>query len=183
MKRLLFILVILAILAVAPAAATINISVKERSQSHITWEWDPGLTITNASIDGYWIRLFDPLSTEFTLSDLPSNETHTFNLYTATDTGTNTTKTLRDTSSYGTFMDVVNDWIYLIIIILLIWAGRALSKWFYWIASFVSLYALATFISKSESIITDVWHLPFLIYGALFIIPLLMFFFTPRRMR
>ena len=182
MKRILFILAIAAILMmIAPASAVIDIRVKERTSSFITWEWDSGLSLKNASIDGYIIKLFDPLSTEFTLSDLPANESHTFALYTETDSGVKTSRTLKDTSNYSSVMDVINTWIYLLFIIALIWAGVKLSKWFFWLASFISLYALAKFILESESIMTDILHLPFFVYGAMFIIPILMFFFSKGR--
>lgn len=95
MKKFILILICIAIL-VLPCNAILNVSVESISQTGISWNWSKDYTLTNLSVDGYQVVLFDKSANRFDLSDLNAGEKHSIKIYTFTDSGNNTTTTLPD---------------------------------------------------------------------------------------
>jgi len=177
MYKILIILIAAFLLAV-PVSASINVSVQSVGMTYITWAWPSGLSISNESLDGIIIYNFDPNAITFDLSALPANETHTFCIYTATESGCNTTATLLDTTVYQQITALVVQWWYLVLITAFIIIGmqRKLG-WFLLIASIVSLYALVMYITAVPVQTTDINHLPFYMYLFFFLFPYVLIYF------
>jgi hypothetical protein len=177
MKKEFLILIALIILTIVPVQAAIVIDGSNVTSSSIMWQWPSGLTLVNVSIDGMYVCNFNPTSDNFVLSGLGANEPHTITLITATDTGSNTTSTLTNanTEQSTDFMTLLNDWWYLILIVVLCLVGmkRGLGI-FLIVASGVSLYALVAFLAENPMTGSSnpLIEIPFLIYVTFFIIPL-----------
>lgn len=185
MKKFALIALVMSMFFISAVSATIPIAVQNSSQNYITWSWPPGMDLTNESIDGLTVCGFDQYATSFTLSGLNPNEQHTIVIYNATDSGTNTAMTGSDTSVYAQITGTVNTWVYLILIIVLFVIGASIRKdwgWiFYILGSCVSLYALADWMQKNQIQITDIWHLQFYLYIALFVMGIVLWIFGRRR--
>lgn len=88
MKRYtLILLLILGCAIVSPVSATINITLTNVGYNFLQWSWEPGVNLTNASVDGVYVDEFDPLATTYILSGIGPGELHQLNLYSDTDTG------------------------------------------------------------------------------------------------
>jgi hypothetical protein len=157
---------------VIPASATLSVNASSIGSTFITWSWSNAITATNASLDGWFIPNFDGSAHLFDLSGLPSNETHTFCLYSATDSGCSTASTGADTSIYNQMTALLVQWWYLFVIMACIIVGmiRKLGV-FLIVASMVSLYALVMFIQTNVPGKTLITEVPFLIYAFFFVAP------------
>lgn len=174
MKPNLFLLTVLTIIALIPmAGATITITPNGIGTDYIEWGWSPA-TVTNISIDGLFVCGFDPAASAFTLSSLDPNSTHTIIVYTAGDSGSNTTTT-KPADQGNNLLQHLNTWWYLILIALLCVIGMGVRKLgiFLIVASMVSVYACYAFVTSNDIGNSSPYiQLPFLIYVAFFIIPL-----------
>ena len=94
MKQLTIFLIIGLLLIASPgiASAAINVTAETTASSFIRWTWDPA-TLTGINVDGKLISSFDPAATSYILSNLGPDEMHQITIYTAGDSGTNTTYT------------------------------------------------------------------------------------------
>jgi hypothetical protein len=84
----LILLIILGCAIVSPASAAINITLTNVGYNFLQWSWEPGMNITNASVDGVLIEHFDPMATSYILSGVGPGEIHQLNLYSDADNGT-----------------------------------------------------------------------------------------------
>jgi hypothetical protein len=173
MKTKVILLTILMLMALTPlTSATITITPASVGTTTIEWQWSP-ITVTNISIDGLFVCGFDPAASAFTLSSLDPNSTHTIIVYSAADSGTNTTITKPQNQGWDV-LTLIYIWWYLILIVLLCLVGmRPRLGIFLVVAAAVSLYALYNFITTANiGDSTPYVQIPFLIYVAFFIIPL-----------
>ena len=172
LKSLAFLLLV--ILVISPCSATIPITASPISQTAITWTWGSGLTLNGVFVDGVNISNYNPAASQFTLSNLKPNETHTILITTASDSGTDSATTLQEAGStqWTLILSWLNTWAYLILIAILCVIGmRPKLGVFLIVASVVSLFALIMFI-QSNVPGTDLFvEIPFLIYGAFFLFP------------
>lgn len=93
MMKKLFTILILALILIIPASATINITVSDIGYNFIHWTWSPPVNITNVSVDGVLINDVDPQTGAYILSGIGPGELHQINVYSSTDTGVNLTRT------------------------------------------------------------------------------------------
>jgi len=93
MKKIILVLICIALL-VLPCSAMLNVTVESVSQSGISWNWSKDYTLTNLSIDGYQVILFDKTANRFDLTGLNAGEKHSIKIYTSGDNGNNTATTL-----------------------------------------------------------------------------------------
>ena len=168
-KKYLFLLIAL-IAIVTAASATVNI-VSNVTPTTITWQWVTGLNVSTLSVDGYNVFQFDHNSPTFILSGLDPNTSHTILIYTQSpsDSGTNTATTKPSTSSQEKLYGDIDLWIYVIIVILCFLVGRSIHWIFYFMGSAIALYALYSYIEANPVIVTDIVHIQFWIYIALFL--------------
>lgn len=76
-----------------PASATINITTPDVGATYILWEWNANLTLTDMFIDSQQMCGYETTNNTYLLTDLNPGELHTIVLFTAGDTGTNSTTT------------------------------------------------------------------------------------------
>ena len=159
--------IILALLSLVLQVQAFNLSVTNYSDSYIKWEWDSNNSISNVtgiSLDGIQISNVDPKSMSYIANGLGSNEIHALTVY-ITEDNTTTSKTTTMTTAYGD-----NTWGYLLLVLLLFLLGKFLHWSMYFFGSGVSLYGLVTWIRDNPIQNMDIWHLPLLIFGFLFVL-------------
>lgn len=121
MKQLSFILIIGLLLIAGPgiASAAINVTADTVATNYIRWTWAPQ-TLTGINVDGKLISSFDPAASSYILSNIGPEELHSITIYTAGDSGTNTTQSLPEESG-----DVpLGIWIYGIPAVLMLLVAR-----------------------------------------------------------
>ena len=163
-----------------PATAWI-VSVDNTTTTSIVWNVsNKSEAITALYYDGYEISGYDPSANLLVQSGLDPGEYHFMSITTnATTTNATATTNVSAEESYysqsASFWGFFAQWYYLIFIIVLLAVAMAVHWIFYFVAAFVSLYALAKFIIDNPGgITTDIWHIQYFIYGAFFLISLIM---------
>lgn len=78
---------------VGMASAAINVTADTVATNYIRWSWAPQ-TLTGINVDGKLISSYDPAASSYILSNIGPEEMHQITIYTAGDSGTNTTQTL-----------------------------------------------------------------------------------------
>lgn len=91
MKKILFLIGIL--LLISSVSGLMNISVNKTTENSISWNWSPQYKLTDISIDGYKVILFDYNASRFDLTDLNPDEQHSIKIYMGVDNVTNITIT------------------------------------------------------------------------------------------
>jgi hypothetical protein len=173
------ILLALASIPLISAVSGWTITTDSISSTSVAWNVSqkPG-TITALSYDGIQVSGFDPNAAVLVQSGLSGNETHNIAV-TAGGILSNLSATTTESSN-----DVINDlfgrWSYVFVIIIFILAGAVIHWLFYWFGVGVSLYAEAEYIKNNPNIITDIWHVQFYLYLALFILCILLWFLRIR---
>jgi hypothetical protein len=95
MRKILFgIGILLLILLIQPAAATINVNATEIGTTYIQWTWDGGLNVSDILIDGSVICGYETTNASIILAGLNPSELHSITVLTTTDSGSNSTHTL-----------------------------------------------------------------------------------------
>jgi hypothetical protein len=181
MKQLLILLLVFAMLAIPAASATIDVNPVNIGSTNIKWSWDAAAGVTNISVDGYQVCYFDSNSHMFILSGLNPNETHTINVYSATDNGTNTTTTTGETSAGSAVAQFFKDWLIVLLCIGLLLCGFAMHRVFFWPAAFVALYGVYEYIEGSSAISANIVNIRFFICCGLFLLGL--FFWMAKKGR
>lgn len=118
MKSIYLLLLLCIAVLTLPVNAVINVTPIQVNQTAIVWQWDGGLTLTALSIDGYTINNADKVAGEFILSDLPAGEKHTIRVYTAMDSGSNTTTTTPANTNYQDLLNAYGAFIVALVCIL-----------------------------------------------------------------
>jgi len=95
MKKIILVLICIALL-VLPCSAMLNVTVESVSQTGISWNWSKDYALTNLSVDGYQVLLFDKTANRLDLTGLNAGEKHSIKIYTSTDNGNNTATTSPD---------------------------------------------------------------------------------------
>jgi hypothetical protein len=129
---------------VISVSASINVTATSISESAITWVWEQNLSVNNLSVDGYRILLADYNQNSFTLSGLNANEIHTINVYTSTDNGTISTKTV--SAVYDSSLAIIFGYIFFIAAILAILIGTKIPV-FAWIGCGLSIVGIVDMIT------------------------------------
>ena len=135
--------IIAALLFVLPASAQIAVNVQSLGSTYIAWTWPGGITAQNASLDGLTIQNFNGANNLFEVSGLLSNETHTFCVYSSTDSGCSTATTGSDTTTYALWMSVFSTYWLSFCVILMVILGYKLSYLFHVFGAFFALAGLA----------------------------------------
>lgn len=180
---ILYILIAISFAIIGSASAIIEVNVTDRGSSFITWAWDTGASVTDASIDGWFFPGFDPDSGSFTLSGLPSNETHNFCVYSAGDKGCITGTTLQDNSIYAGVAGFVMTWIYILLIAIMFLLAVKIHWLFYWFGSGTALYALYREILSNPPTTSGINSFFFWVYVGLLIMGFLLWMLTRHRRR
>lgn len=162
-----------------PSSSDTNITCDPSFYS-ILWNVSGYMPATAVYFDGDKITNYYDNSNQIVQSNLLPGENHllsvTFNgtVY-SKSCSTKSSNLTRQQENQSDFLGSLNDWIYLIIIIPLMLFGIATKNRFFamvslFLAGFVALFASASFILANKAGILDIWHLPFLIYGILFLL-------------
>jgi hypothetical protein len=163
-SALLFILLIMGCFLVSPVSATINITLTNVGYNFLQWSWDPGMNITNASIDGVMIERFDPSATSYILSGVGPGELHQLNLYTDNGTGS-----LISQTDY-TGQTPVGLWIYAICgVLFLIFARYAGVVFVNFICTIFGLLGVQQLVVLKDIMDPSVWLICLIIYLILII--------------
>lgn len=184
MKFIFFI--ILAFLLINPCFAW-NITVNQTGESFIAWNVsDRPAAITYLAYDGHNLTDYDPYANILIQSGLGSGETHIITATSFNQTVTQSATTNISVKNQFFFTssitwDFFNQWFYLGLIIILFILGAKINWAFYLIGSFISLFALAKWLVSNPDTVTDIWHLQFYIYAALFILGLLLWLLQIRK--
>jgi hypothetical protein len=169
-----FCCVLLLLLAFAmPVSADITVTTASAGSNYIDWTWTGTGAIDPISIivDGnYAITNETYPANEYILSGLEPDSTHFIQVISGSSSGYNKTSTLPDSSVYGQLTANVNTWFYVLLVAVLFIIGRYLHWIFYWFGSCVALYAEALELIQYPDIVTDIWHIQFYIYLALFLL-------------
>jgi hypothetical protein len=173
------ILLILSCLLISPCLAW-NISIDNIRPSSIVWNVSekPG-SITFVSYDGINLSSYDPNASLFVQSDLSSGTYHSIKVIAAGQPAIMTATT--NVSAAEAVNSDVDKWFYLILILLCFFCGFAIHWFLFWIGSFIALYALAEYILKVQQITVNIVNLQFLIYGAMFILGLVLWVFRKKK--
>lgn len=164
-RKLLFTGILLALaMAILLPAQAFNISAENVSETYIKWNWT-ATNITGINIDGKLVSSFDPNGTFIILDNLGSNELHKIVVYGDNESGLPDTGTA---STYTLFEDNTWGWVLLVLIFFAI--GFKLHWVFHFFGSAIALYGLVSWMQEFQIQVYDVWHLPFLIFLALFIL-------------
>jgi hypothetical protein len=130
------------------------------------------------SVDGQIVTNFDPHAYSYTVKGSGPLEYHTIAVYTNQTSATSDATTTADVATM-----LINDvleyiWAIAAICMIVIGLGSRNRIWSMFclllVAPFLSLFGFATYIQQTGIMITDIWHLPFFIYGALFIVSLVL---------
>lgn len=177
MKKLFLLLILMGMIFGSIAAAAIPVTVDSKGTTFIQWSWTTGDPLTNISIDGYEVCSFDHNAANFILSGLNPNETHSIAVYTASDSGSNTTTTLpaQETQQESFFGDM-NNWIFLIIIIVIFYVASKTHWVFFWLGSGIAAYGLYRQIQATSPILADISHIWFFVYLCLLLLGVLLWF-------
>ena len=173
-------LILMAVFLLANPVSAWNITVNQTGESYIAWDVSQRVgPITSLAYDGQTISDYDPYANILIQSGLGSNETHFISAISDNVTASllATTNTSLKNEYYAVsaqLWNFFNTWIYLGLIIVLFVIGAVLHWAFYFIGSFISLYALAKYLQETPVQVTDIWHLQYFIYLALFILGLLL---------
>ena len=169
MKPIIFILIAGLVLLAGPASATILINASDIGATTITWQWDVGAGVNNASVDGLKICGFDTHSSTFTLSDLNPGENHTMSVYSFSDSGISTASTLPSSSTtQGGILDTFYTYMWAIAALILLLIGVTKVRIFSLLAWFPSLIGLVLNMGPIEAL--NFASIAFWIYVILFII-------------
>lgn len=157
-----------------------NISIDNTGSSSIVWNTSdkPGL-ITFVSYDGINLSNYDPNATQFVQSDLSSNTFH--NIKVIADGQTATFSTVTNMSAAEKVNTLINEWFLVGVVLALFILGFVIHWLLFWIGSFVSLYGLADYLLKHPNLIVSIWSLPFLIFGALFVLGFVLWAFRKKK--
>lgn len=104
-KKVLFLISILFL--IASVNGLMNISVNKTTENSISWSWSEGYKLTDISIDGYKVALFDYNSSRFDLTGLNPNERHSIKIYMGVDNVTNITTTTTNQTKYNIDMYIL----------------------------------------------------------------------------
>jgi hypothetical protein len=103
-------LFLLCLFIIGTASATITVNAIDVGTNFILWNWTPGLDLTDMYIDGSVMCGYETTDNLYLLTGLKANELHNITVYTAGDSGTNTTRTLNQTiniSGAGDSEDII----------------------------------------------------------------------------
>ena len=121
------------------------------------------------SIDGYQVILADKLSNNFILSQLNPNETHTIIIYTLTDSGTNTARTLNATpTNQENAIGLILPWILFIFAVIFCGIGLYGVPFASLIGSVIALIGLVNN-TTNGSFIIDILYICIVIAGILLV--------------
>jgi hypothetical protein len=170
MKTKVILLTILMLMALTPlTSASILINATQIGPTSITWQWDAGSGVNNASVDGLKICGFDPQSSTFILSDLNPGENHTMSVYSFTDSGTSSDSTLPATSTdQGGILDAFYTYMWAIAALILLFIGVKWVRIFSLLAWFPVLIGLVLNMGPIEAL--NFASIALWIYVILFII-------------
>lgn len=180
MKRFTLILVLSLMLCGVGTVSGWDITIDNTRPSSIVWNVSdrPGL-ISFVSYDGINLSSYDPNATVFVQSDLSSGTYHSIKVIAGGDTAILTATT--NTSAAEAVNTDINKWFYLGLILLMFFCGFAIHWSLFWVGSFISLYALAEYILKVPAISINIVNLQFLIYGAMFLLGLILWVFRKKK--
>ena len=105
--RSLFFIVTILIALISPVSALIPFAIQDVGQTYILWNWTTAEETVDIYIDGNLMCGYETNNTWFLLTGLKPDELHTIDVITATDSGSNSTKTLASTAN-GTFVAVAS---------------------------------------------------------------------------
>lgn len=163
-KHFLLILMIIGLCIVSPATATINVTLTNVGYNFLQWSWEPGMNVTNASVDGIIIQDFDPRATSYILSNVGPGELHQLNLYSDTDTGS-----LISQTDY-TGQTPVGLWIYAVFgVIFLIMARYAQIVFINLICSIFGLLGVQQLAVLKDIMDPSIWLICLIVYIILII--------------
>lgn len=150
------------------------------TSTSILWDIAPYVPYQKLYLDGIDMTAYYPNSSIIVQSGLGSSEKHTLSVISGSTEYTTICETTaseesRQQGSVIAFLTNLNEWIYLIVILPLLLYGLKIKASIYstiilFIASGVSLYALATWLIDNPQTVTDIWHLQFFVYGFLFLL-------------
>lgn len=159
------------------------------SQTSITWNVSEKTDIiTELSYDGISVSDYNVNAQTLVQSNLKPGEFHfiTVNANGTTSTASATTNASAQEDYYSQSADTwafLNQWFYVGLIIVLFILGFSLHWSMFFIGSFISLFALAKYLLDQPVVTIDIWALPFLIYGALFVIGFILWAVRKRNRR
>jgi hypothetical protein len=98
-KLLLLLLLLLAI--VNPAMAVLQVNATTIGTTYIEWTWSPGIDLVDMYIDGNVMCGYETTNNTYLLTGLKPNELHSITILNATDSGSNSTRTLTSNVTGG----------------------------------------------------------------------------------
>lgn len=104
-KKVLFLISILFL--ITSVNGLMNISINKTTENSISWNWSEDYKLTDISIDGYKVMLFDYNSSRFDLTGLNPNERHSIKIYMGIDNVTNVTTTTINQTKYNIDMYIL----------------------------------------------------------------------------
>lgn len=163
----------------SPAQAAINVTPSDISTNYIRWGWTGG-PLTGISIDGALVQNFDPNGTSFILSDLNPGELHQIKIYTAGDTGTNTTRTLPESKLIG---DVpIGLWLFALVGVFFLFLAKITAVRFINIICIIfGLIGVQSLVGIKETLDPAIWSLSLIVYAILLVAGGAAYLYTGRR--
>jgi hypothetical protein len=164
---------------------SLNLTVTNYTQSSVTWTWDTGKNVTSVIVDGQAVNLTNSSIAKYTLYNVKASTYHTIEVTTNETTADSAGSTANDAATILLLYITTYIWAIAAIIMIMIGLSSRNQIWsmlcLLLVAPFISLYGLATFIQSEGILITDIWHLPFFVYAALFIVSLVLWATLKRR--
>ena len=170
-KKILFVLLAIALLVAMPASAIINVTVNATGPAFIQWNWNTGLNVTSVSVDGWLVYQFDHTSSTFVLSGLDASSTNTIIVNSNNDTGTSTATT--QVSLYTELVSTIYTHVWFLLALVCLAYGIARIGIFNLISCFFSVIGLSQNLPANLNV--NVAGLPFFIYLFMIIIGLIIY--------
>jgi hypothetical protein len=86
---------------ISPAMAVLQINATNVGTTYIEWTWSTGIELSDMYIDGNVMCGYETTNNTYLLTGLKSNELHSITILNATDSGSNTTRTLSGNTTGG----------------------------------------------------------------------------------
>jgi hypothetical protein len=188
MKMIKFVSILLLLAFCISVVSALSITVDETTETSIVWNLSElsGVSISTIAFDGITISGYYANVSRLVQNNLYPSEVHIITVIDSTDTKYEATAYTIESEQTWMWRQI-NTWFYLVLIISFMVVGLVVRRnpilcfSLNMLASALSLYALSLWLDQYPTQITDIIHLPFLVYIFFFIFPLAAWIFEKKR--